>query len=347
MFENPVRHSSIEIHKAITLLGASDCIVVHKQCDTTFDKSNQASGLSNESIQRMIIRGPSTYYPGPKETVLNSHSRGAECIFNLASRPWNVEFAFGSDKSKGTLKLGFRFTISDIGAMLDHSSDLMGDLHDALNADILNIASSATDMKALEALNNFNYFPNLLTISAKMGVTMESVSFRGFELSSESKRSQEAVKEMHARMSREAMLAAEEEKKIKADISARQARLTMEHDLEEAVLRGKQARLASEQAFYQNQQDYEEELTKKKLEAQLIYHRKVNDESMRVLTGLKDLGTDITKLLCERNTTDEGSKNLNLGRDGLIKASPSLNDWFSVPLSTGIVQNVNERAKEE
>jgi hypothetical protein len=365
LYENPVMHTAIRVLRAVTLLSASDCVVVHRQADSHFDKSAgiQASGLSNESIQRVVIRGPNTYYPGPRETLLESckpspsksrlqgqgqasdeHSaEHSEHIFHLASRPWVLPFPFGTDQLQGTVNLAFRFSLTDLEAMLDHTSDLMGDLYDAAIADLVNIAASTTEASQmnnqLKGLNNFSFFPILLLRSASMGVTMESVSFRGYERSPENRRAEDAVKDIHAAMSRQALVAQQEESRIAADIAARQARLAMEHALEAAVLAGKQARLSSEQEFHQKEQECEEELDRRRLNARLEHHRLLNDESMRVLTGLKELGADITKLLCEGDKSNAaaaaaGSGRVVNGRESLVKTSPALNDWFTAPDAT-------------
>jgi hypothetical protein len=234
--------------------------------------------------------------------------------------------------------------LEDLEMMLDHTSDLMGDLHEAVNADLSNIALSITDIGALDSLNNFNYFPILLARSAAMGVTMESVTSRGYVPSAENKRIEDGIKAMNSKISQDLLLAQQEEKRVASEISARQARLSMEHELDEAILAGKQARLAAEQDFYQKQQECEEELERRRVRAQLEYHQLVNDESLRVLKGLKDIGADVTKLLCESGIANattlnsaaraEVSRNQQtIGRDALIATSPVLNDWFSVPTS--------------
>lgn len=342
LYANPVMHSRVEVLPAITLLAASDCIVVHRQADTGFDKSSQPSGLSNESIHRVIVKGPNTYYPGPRETLLMCpqflSKRGAEdCVYSAASRPWTVEVSYGANKSKGKLTLAFRFAVTDVELMLDHTSDLMGDLLEAVIADLTNFSSTTADINALERLNSFSFFPILLGRSASMGVSMEAVAYRGYELSAESKRDEDREKEMNMKISNQAMQAEQEERRIAADIAARRARLAMEHDLDDAVLAGKQARLVAEQEFYQKQQEYEEQLERRRLGAQLEHHQLSNDESLRVLKGLKDLGTDITKLLCEGDKASKRALSENrdhtTGRDTLIAVSPPLRDWFSVPSS--------------
>lgn len=372
LYENPVLHTSITIMQSITLLSPSDCLVVHRQSNTVFDKSEQPSGLSNESIQRVIIKGPTQYYPSPRETLMLASNvpsglskRGDSneaYIFHTASRPWTAEFPFGSNQMKGTLTLAFRFTLADIEAMLDHTSDLMGDMYDAVTADVSNLSASITDVNSLDALSNFNFFPILLTRSAAMGVSMETVAFRGYEPSAENKRAEDGIQAMNSKIAKELLLAQQEEKRIAADISAKQARLAMENDLEEAILAGKQARLAAEQAFHQKQQECEEELQKRRVHAHLEYHQLVNDESLRVLQGLKDIGADITKILCEHSRATTGtSSTLSMGscatqggvtrdhqlngRDALIATTPALNGWFSVPTATEDVAEVKNKAK--
>lgn len=353
MYENPVLHQSVDVLKAITLTTSSDCIVIHRQADTVFDSSEQRSGLSSESIQRVIVKGPTTYYPGPRETVVSCKGASSSArvnqddfnslILNTASRPWLVEAPFGSQQTRGTLQLAFRFLLQDVEAMLDNSSDPIGDLYEAVIADLSNISVSITDVKTLESINSFDLFPILLSRSAAIGVSMETVAFRGYEPSAENKRVEDAVKQMNEKISRDAFLAKQEEARIAADIAARQARLAMEHDLEEAVLAGKQARLAAEQTFNQKQQECDEELETRRVQNQLEYHRLVNDESLRVLHGLKEMGADITKLLCVGNGTrlkpTAGGASDTQTREGgrfvcretLIATTPALIDWFSVP----------------
>lgn len=346
MYENPVLHTGIEVLQAITLLAASDCIVIHRMADAVSDKASPPTGVSRESIQRLVVHGPTTYFPGPRETLLktsdfsrsprSSSDRNEEFIFHTASRPWAVEFPM----PKGILRLAFRFTLSDVEAMLDNTTDLMADLHEAVYADLTNIAAHMTNVMAIEEFNSFNHFPVLLRRGSAIGVAMDMVTIRGFEPSPEIKRAEDGIKQMNDKMTRDSMLAEQEERRIATEIAARQARLAMEHGLEEAVLAGKQARLTAEQEFLQRQQECDANLEKRRIEAHLEYHRLVNDESLRVLRGLKDLGADITKLLCEgekKSALPNGSpavgKGVLTGREAVIVTSPALQEWFSVPAS--------------
>jgi len=357
LYENPVFHRSIEVKSSINIPTAADCIVVHRDRNTNFHTPSVAvasnadnksksvvvvptevihdiSNMGGNSVERVIFRGPFSYFPVVGDTIATFSWRYSDTkktnILRTGTRAWNIEAPF----VHGTINLGFWFSIDNIEKMLNRTSDLTGDLYDALIVDLCQISSTINnDSTSVDGLLSSGTFSNLSTFvamqasAASTGVCLESVSFRGYEPSAEVKRSLENTRQVESKLSQDRLKAQQEEWRIAAELNARQSRLQQENDLEAAVLAGKNASLDAQQEYREKQLRYENDLAATSLQSHLDHHKALNDETLRVLTGLKDLGVDITKLLCESGHVKKTSGE----QAALINVTPGLNGWFSVP----------------
>lgn len=363
LYENPVFHMSIEVNSSINIPTAADCIVVHRDRNADYHTPSVTTGTKeaivnsdnyykpvflvtpsqvikdipndrNNSVERLIFRGPFSYFPAVGDTIATfawSHCNVKKTnILRTGTRAWNVD----APVLDGKVSLGFWFSVEDVEKMLNRTSDLTGDLYDALIVDLCQVSPSlAGDGGSVDTLlsggtfSDLSTFATMLAFAASTGIILESVSFRGFEHSAEMKKNLEIMREVESKLARDRVKAEQEEWRIAADLKARQARLQQEHDLEAAVLAGKNASLDAQQEFQEKQMRYENELAAAKLQAQLEHHKSLNDETLRVLSGLKGLDVDITKLLCESSHTKRTSDE----RATLVDTVPGLNKWFTVP----------------
>lgn len=199
MFHNPVHHLSIEVLTSLSLPTATDCIVVNRDQFRSADDSN----TQGEQRTRKIIRGPSVYFPIVRETVMSFTWHGRNGLtteyhyepnadrFNVlktSTRAWNIDIPFSSSSTvKGVLKLSFQFCIDNVEALVDGSTDLIGDLLDAVTIDATNIGATGHELSTIDEFvlkslfSDLKFFTRATSRAHNIGVTLEAVSFRGFE----------------------------------------------------------------------------------------------------------------------------------------------------------------------
>jgi hypothetical protein len=362
MYENPVYHRSITVQQAYPLVSSTECIVVNREIhDHVVDKVGMQ--LQSNRIERVIIRGPNLYFPLVGDSIVNfiwhgsnplsgdlSISAGVQkfTVLTTSARQWKVDIPFMMSQKgsnlPGLLQLTFCFNISDVNLMLDNTSDVIGDLYDALVVDLADIQNSPLSVSGEEEgrvrrdeevsggvirlFSSINSLPHMTGRARVIGVTLESVSYRGFELSNDAKRARQEYAEMENRLARDRMMAQQEQTRIEADLMARQARLEQEKNLSQAQLAARRETLQAEQEYKEAELRYTLGQDAARLQANGARALEVNNETLRVLGELNKLGVDLTALLCGTGVAGRGEGE-EAGTRKVSVGTP-LNDIFSL-----------------
>lgn len=382
LYENPVYHTSVEVKKAYSLTSASECIVVSREIRLN---TTEKSLVSDSRIERVLIRGPYLYFPMVGDTVISFDWHGTPAnsstynivpsaekftILNTASRQWKVDFQFlppiVSQKQKytetkpGTLQLTFNFHIQDVDVMLDNTRDVIGDLYDAIVVDLTDIQTSLkprsveTDDQSstwmIKTFSTVSSFPNLQSRSQVIGVTIEGVSFRGYDRNPESKKQLSELNDIEMKLSRDRMINEQEQLKIESDLMARRARLEQEKNLQQATLAVKKETLQAEQDYREAELKHKLEQDRVQLESDLARNRTLNDETLRVLSEMAKMGVDLTTLLCQYTPSKEEKDKecsipITISGQALVARTPAFSLFGLDATSTGASEVSKDVAK--
>jgi hypothetical protein len=363
LYENPVFHRSVAIKSAFSLKSASECVVVNRETRESSTITKNGALIDNSRIDRMVIYGPNLYFPLVGDSIVefkwsgNSSAVRAVDTFTVlstASRQWKVDLPFhvisgggggtaGASTAtvRGTVQVTLCFSIADVPALLDNSSDLIGDLYDAMVVDMAAIGASDAARREVNAKNLSKImtlftsvtdaFPHLSARAAATGIVVNGFAYRGFEPDQALARYLSELDEVEARIYRDRVLAEQEEKRIQADLSARQARLQHEQSLQQAQLAADKDRLAAEQEYRHAVAEHAMRESDLRVQAEIVRMREVNDEALRVLSSLNGMGVDLTTLLTNKpsqSAGSEGEKTNDTRGMTLVTKIPALTDVF-------------------
>jgi len=243
-------------------------------------------------------------------------------------RQWKIDAPVDiiSNKVYGTLALTFSFSIEQVDKMLDNTVDLTGDMRDALATDLISLATAIESMittgaaaggdatmsvssdavngtampaTAVQLLKQLTSYPTLIACVQNRGVLLHSVAFRAFRLSPDLLSRRAETTTLHAKLAKESLIAENHAEKAMAELNARRVRVDLEQELTRAQLAAKRSALDAENDFNQTKQNYQIALQEQQHQNQLSQSKIRNDESLRVLMGLKNIGVDINALLVE------------------------------------------------
>lgn len=379
MYENPVFHRRIEVKSAYSLVSASECIVVNREFRQSLTNAKTGAVVENSRIERQIVNGPNLYFPLVGDNVVEfrwsrnsptsaqdfsmSPSADSFTVLNTSTRQWKVDLPFhviggGNSASgaavatvRGTVQVTICFAIADVTNMLDNSSDLTGDLYDAMVVDMAalgasDIARNEVNAKSLSKIMSLftvftDAFPKLCERANAVGVAINGFAYRGFEPGRELARYMSELDDVDARLYRDRMVQEQEEKRIQADLAARQARLEHEQNLQQAQLAADKDRLAAEQEYQHAVSEHAMRESQTRAEAEMVRIREANDEALRVLSSLGTLGVDLTTLLTHQPEKKSVSGDVESISVGGLKV-PALTGVFM----TGVSNSTDLKQKE-
>lgn len=331
MYEDPVLHQRIEVKDVISVDGF-EALVVYRSEQTGVGKAAvaEAGAVSvavgetelkerkdenKGEVERRIIRGPTQFMPDANEWVHEFSWHGApaggdkEILIPGANKFTKLRTIPDQIYAKTevrtyddvllTLKLIVFYEMSDIETLLNSTSDPIGDMINALGADLITFAAKVSYAKFLEvsavSLNDSTTFPLLNQRAGSIGFTISKVVYRGYAASRD-------IQEMH-----------ESTVKTSAQLKLNHETAIKSQELEDLVMarnaaRAEQARAiaAAEHGERMRQQEVEHEalMRQKQLELEMseLSIKRTNEEKISFLGKAKDLGVDLTKYLVSEHT---------------------------------------------
>lgn len=344
MFINPVFHSSIEVKRSFSLVSALECIVVNREVEGP----EQA-----RAIERIIIKGPNVFFPSVGDKVVSFTWTSANDndsdvvgkqrfeVITTHSKQWKISIPHFStaQNAANTLHLTLTFCIRHLEQCLDNSTDVTGDMYDALCLDLTNLTTKRGVSETEDATTHSDIFtslgtyPTLMERSTKMGVEVEGIAFRGLEASVERQKHLMELAAIEAKEAKEALMAKQKAAKITAELSSKQSRVQQEQDLQAAELKLKMEMLQAENEYKEASQNFTLKQKQTNHAALMQEIQMNNDESLRVLKSLHEMGVDLTQLLSERGKAKAGElareRDESLGMS-LLANVPALNELFNM-----------------
>ncbi|KAJ1429026.1 hypothetical protein B484DRAFT_396556 [Ochromonadaceae sp. CCMP2298] len=256
-------------------------------------------------------------------------------VLHTNNRQWKIDSPFVvSDTLRGSLGLTFTFALTEVGRMLDSTGDLIGDMRDALVNDLALLVEicreggggagvvaggdsvGAGDGVArgeglssamVQVLSNLDRYPTLLKRAGEMGVELRGAMVRGFLVDQDLAQEGKETRNVQSKITRAALVEAAAARSELEQLQARRGRVDAEQLLEGAQLASQQAaagaRLQAKRAALEAESEYRQAEQTSALALRASLHggemervQARNDEVMRVLGGLKEMGVDLNKL---------------------------------------------------
>jgi hypothetical protein len=325
LFQNPTLHSSVCVRPAIALNSATECIVMHRQLPLPLIKTEEglvaaSPTTGGQQIERLFVRGPTVVFPGVGDKVQDFHwtsngfsidERSSFKILNTAKRQvkfkGSVSFR-GENKIKGIVQLSLTFHISDVAKLVDSSHNLMSDLNDAIDID-LNVISlmpieTIQEVRDLEVFSDVSSFPQLSMRAREMGVEIENIIYGGFEPDETLRHHIADLANVHAKYAKDCILNEQNQQKMAMELSAKKERLVEEEKFLKAEIEMKRQQLEFEHRYKETQLENALILRRRQEEFELEVLSKKNKGALESLQALRELGVDLTKLLCSKSNLE-------------------------------------------
>jgi hypothetical protein len=302
MFEDPVRHQQIQVLPVISVDGF-EALVVYKE-------DVEAKG----HVERRIVRGPTQFMPDANEWVHEFSWHGpsgndkerlvpaGNKFTKLRTIPDQINYSTEvrtQDDVLLTLKLIIFYEMADIERVLDSTSDPVGDLINALGADLITFAAKVSYERFLEvssiSLNDVNTFPLLTQRASSIGFAIAKVVYRGYKSSNDMQGMQEASlrTQQKLRAEHELALRNQELEDAKAARQAQRAEQDRSIQAAEHAERMRQKAVEHEAIIQQRRAE---------LEVEEVSVKKQNDERVEFLSKLKALGVNLTQFLISEHS---------------------------------------------
>jgi regulator of protease activity HflC (stomatin/prohibitin superfamily) len=219
VWQDPVRHQAIELHKAINL-DASEALVVYRQ--------------EPGRVGRRIVRGPVLFVPAANEWLHQFSWHGSDAtgrrkvphalkFQQLRVIPdqmyADVEEVRTADDALILVKLMVFFELVDIEKMLDQTHDPIADFINAASADVIEFAATLgfeQFKEQTERLNDLATFPQLASRAERIGYRVNKVVFRGYHASAKLQAMHDGAIETRTRLQLEAVT--EEQAQVLTDL---------------------------------------------------------------------------------------------------------------------------------
>lgn len=285
LFEDPVLHESVEVCSAVTV-DAFETIVVYEE------------GEEGE-VKRNLVTGPTVFVPSTNQwlhifkwhgTARNGADEnmipGALQFTKLRTIPDQFYFSGKGVRTKDdatlTVKVMVFYSIVDIELMLNTTHDPIGDFINALLADLMNFGSRETlegFVSSASKLSELESFPVLCSRAAAIGFKIGKVVYRGYSASETLQSLSDSAIKARTEMKIAQEKQEQQDKAKDREIKAQQ----MRGDAEREEARQKTMHILSLEA-----------------ESHQAAIKKQKDKGMAdldFLSGLKDLGVDLTQYL--------------------------------------------------
>lgn len=213
-----------------------------------------------------------------------------------------------TDDALITVKLMLFYEIVDIEKMLDSTHDPIGDMVNALCADVIQKCAvmSYTDfIQSTAEFNSLETYSGLLKMAESIGFKIPNVVYRGYQASDKIQVMHDAAIQSRTKLNNEAEVAEQTEKLEDMKLAKRLDRSMREMQMQLA---------AKEHELKMSSLEHKEDILKKELEhKELMRQREAefavseaatkrrNEEQVRFLTELNSLSVDLTKLLVSQN----------------------------------------------
>ncbi len=282
-------------------VNAGEAIVVYR---------NECGGkMGKDSVQRLILRGPTQYIPQPNEWTHEfcwhgadlenkTHFTAGASVFTklriIADQIYyNVREVRTKDDTLLRVKLMIFFELKNVEQMLDNTHDPIGDFINAAASDVVAFCARLTYEDFLlrtTQLNDLATFEQLCKRAASIGYAVTKVVFRGFHASDALQRMHDNSIQERTKIKLEADMEAAKQQHLDLQLAKEEERAGRQAKLELTALKHKQE---LEEEKHRRQMRHEEERHKQRM----AFLNAEQEHDARKLEKMKALGVDLTKVL--------------------------------------------------
>jgi hypothetical protein len=291
---NPYVYNTIEVKNTIMINGNESIVVYNEKGNT---------------IQRKIIKGPTSYIPNVGEWLHEFSWHGASkddpyskkrdmLVFRkIKTNPnqmfYNMSGVRTKDDAMLSVKLAIFYEMTDIEKMLDNTSDLIAEMMNGSLSDITNFFSEKTYEQFKENIHKLNMietFPRLVERATVIGFKINNVVFRGHETSNTIQIMYDKALEKKTQLQLEQLTEEQKQKLETYKLEAEASRSDIKHKLDKKIM-------DNENELKRLKFEGELKLDEQRRNFELDKMRNITNEKLRYMFGLKDKGVDLTEYL--------------------------------------------------
>lgn len=218
---------------------------------------------------------------------------------------YSVKDVRTTDDAQITVHLMLFYELKHIDQMLESTNDPIGDFINAAAADVMTFGSANTYESLLQrtgALSELDTFPILASRMKQTGFQLLKIVYRGYSTSQQLQAMHDEAIAKRTKLKLQADTRQMEQAQQAMELQCRQERSQQEMAVAEAEVRHKMELLELEQAQTRKDADadHAQELRHEQ-EGQTVTHaaqKERNEEEMRRLGLLKQMGVDLNKFMC-------------------------------------------------
>lgn len=219
-------------------------------------KITVAKTLGHENgVTRRIIRGPTMFIPQANEWIHEFSWHGSNNrmddartmikdalkLTKIRTLPdqlyYNVTSCRTSDDAQLNIKLMVFYQLQSVETMLDQTHDPIGDIVNAVSADVIRFAAEMSFevfVKRSHELNELAAFPMLVERAGTIGSKINKVVFRGYKASEQLQAMHDSAIKTRTKLNLEARTAEQQQQIEDLKLQAKQGRATKEREMEAA-----------------------------------------------------------------------------------------------------------------
>jgi hypothetical protein len=306
MFENPVKHSKIEVVNNVYLESANHKLVVYTENKRVQAVTAQGDGIEfvetggNDGIKQSIIMGPTKFMPQVNQMLHTFNWDRKFHVLDTSEQQWTQEIdILSTDNIKATATLVFSLTFASIEKLL-LSKDPFLELRNALNADLSQYGSNLTwsemektfrdDVRKMGNLANFYARADAIGVDVRNVLLKNVVGDKKLlskiqaKLDAETKFEQERRQE-ESRQNMESMAIEQRQKMARSKLEA-------QNQLVE-----------SQQLLARKEKEHALEIQKQEDDAKALERERRNKETIEFLKEMKSMGVNLDTFLTANTQT--------------------------------------------
>ena len=321
--------SSIVVKDAIEV-SFGQAIVVYTR-DNSLPSSKSANPIvkeldhvaTTEPMSRNIHCGPLLFFPKVNQTLHQfswhgetaaAHPSQTRVLANMKKFThmsllqeqmyYNVRDVSTSCDSSLTIKLMIVYTVKNVSKMLDNTNDPVGEICNALCADIIEWSAKRTYETVLQEagrLSNMEIYSRLTATSNKIGFEINHIQYRGYKGEPNVARANVLKRRLDLKLRKE-----------EAEEKERMQTFKLEQEIERVRRQEEKANAQAEARI---------ERKKREQNSELEHCKNMHAEEIEHYNKLKTMGVDLTKFLVAKSYADANGKHnmvhlINSSADG-------------------------------
>jgi len=324
MFENPVRHLSIQVVPCLYLESVAHKLVVYTENSRQRAVTAQGDGIEfveksgNEGIEQSIVSGPRKFMPEVNQTVHKfKWELGANTfdILDTSEKQWTQAVnLMSADSIRMTATLVFSVACESVDKML-LSKDPFAELSNALNADLSAYGSKLTwdETRKIfrEDVCRQETLPQFYTRAGAIGMKVQNVLLKSLVADKKILETIQAKLDAETKFARDRTLALEKQKMEVSQMEQKQK-------MEKTKLEAQNQLIESQQQLAKKEKEHALQMAKDENDAQAYERERRNKETLGFLKEMKTMGVNLDTFLTA-NTLSQNKQSIVIGTPAMAQ----------------------------